>query len=359
MMRPIRLLVVDRDPLVRQRHRSMLEGIGYASEVAPSGQEALQRIEQGGIDAVIAGSSAPGLELLHLATGPGSPDWLVVCCLQQESRAGTAPWQATRCVSLRVPVQTEELRLALEYSLHGATARRSGAPQLEQAALLAHEFRSPLASIRTTAETLSKGYCGPLSPVQSEAVESIERNCGYLDDVLTCVGDLHDLEDPGGPARQDNVELAEVLESVLSREEYRNNRKNMSFDLSLGAPVIVAGDPRLMRIVFDNLISNAIKYGRAGTPIRIKVWQAGARIVLAVRNEGIGIPAADMDRLFRPFGRLRQPGSEGVKGSGLGLYLCLRIVALLSGSIEVQSEPGEYAEFRVTLDVGRFAHNLG
>ena len=114
-------------------------------------------------------------------------------------------------------------------------------------------------------------------------------------------------------------------------------------------PATVAGDPRLLRIVFNNLINNAIKYGRAGTPIEVKFYRSGAQAVFSVRNEGIGIPANDMARLFRRFGRLRQPGSEGIKGSGLGLYLCHRIVALLGGSIEVKSEAGKYAEFHVSL----------
>ena len=115
----------------------------------------------------------------------------------------------------------------------------------------------------------------------------------------------------------------------------------------------VIGHWGLLRIVPKNLINNAIKYGRRDTAIQIRVAQAGRQAMLSVRKEGLGIPAADRGRLFQRFGRLRLPGNEGIKGSGLGLYLCRRIIELFGGSIEVRSEPGQYAEFRVFLTRAR------
>ena len=258
-----------------------------------------------------------------------------------------------QCVWLRLPITDKQLRITLDM-LFNTTGKLGERPHLDEAAILAHEFRSPLASLRTTAETLHKGYYGELSASQQAAVESIERNSGYLQDTIHCVGHMYQLENRPVTGVEEVVDLlAEVVEPVLGRPEYRDNRKGMSLTLHAPEPLRVVGNWGLLRIVLKNLINNAIKYGRRETEIQIRVEQSGRQAMLSVRNEGLGIPAADMGRLFQRFGRLRLPGSEGIKGSGLGLYLCRRIVELFGGSIAVQSEPGKCAEFRVFLNRAR------
>ncbi|HYN77944.1 MAG TPA: sensor histidine kinase, partial [Lamprocystis sp. (in: g-proteobacteria)] len=198
---------------------------------------------------------------------------------------------------------------------------------------------------------LHKGYYGALSASQQAAVESIERNCGYLQDTINCVGHMYQLENKPIAGVQEVVDLlTEVIEPVLGRPEYRENHKGMRLTLHAPEPTRVIGNAGLLRIVLKNLISNAIKYGHRDTDIQVRIEQADRQAMMCVRNAGLGIPGADLGRLFQRFGRLRLPGSEGIKGSGLGLYLCRRIVELFGGSIMVQSEQGEYAEFRVFLN---------
>jgi signal transduction histidine kinase len=350
----IRLLIIDHDPGTRLRYQAVLEELGYSSVFAASGAEARQRIGANEVDGVIANSLAPGLDLLDLAGCPGaagaSPSLLVFSTAAEG--AGHPP---ARCLWLRQPVTPVELHLALDCVLNYAGRLRKSAPFVDQKAIFAHEFRSPLASIRMTVDTLGQGYYGGLLPQQEEAVERIERNVGYLEDTLNCVEDLHELEARPIVATGKSVETvelgAEVVAPILARPDYRDNHKRMSLSLAVSEPLRVVAEPRLLAIVVNNLINNAIKYGQAGTDIAVRIDRAGERAILSVRNEGIGIPATDMKRLFTRFGRLKQPGSEGIKGSGLGLYLCRRIVSLLGGSIEASSEPGKYAEFRVALSI--------
>ena len=353
MADPIRLLVLDHDLSLRQRYSAILAEEGCVCEFALSGQEVLWRLGQPGIDGVLANSTAPGMGALDLAGAPGHTPCLLLFSLTPENGGHRELCRPASCLWLRQPVTDKQLRIALELVFDSA-GRIGERPHLDEAAILAHEFRSPLASLRTTAETLRKGYYGELTPTQQAAVESIERNSGYLQDTINCVGHMYELENKPIAGVQEVVDLlAEVVEPILERPEYRDNRKGMSLTLHAPDPLRVIGHWGLLRIVLKNLINNALKYGHRDTAIQIRVEQAGRQAMLSVRNEGLGIPAADRGRLFQRFGRLRLPGSEGIKGSGLGLYLCRRIIELFGGSIEVRSEPGQYAEFRVFLNRAR------
>ena len=353
MADPIRLLVLDHDLSIRQRYAAILVEEGCVCEFALSGQEVLWRLGQPGIDGVLANSTAPGMGALDLAGAPGHAPCLLLFSLTPENGGHRGLCRPASCLWLRQPVTDKQLRIALEMIFDSA-GKLGERPHLDEAAILAHEFRSPLASLRTTAETLRKGYYGELTPTQQAAVESIERNSGYLQDTINCVGHMYELENKPIAGVQEVVDLlAEVVEPILARPEYRDNRKGMSLTLHAPEPLRVIGHWGLLRIVLKNLINNAIKYGRRDTAIQIRVEQAGRQAMLSVRKEGLGIPAADRGRLFQRFGRLRLPGSEGIKGSGLGLYLCRRIIELFGGSIEVRSEPGQYAEFRVFLTRAR------
>ncbi|WP_295590497.1 hybrid sensor histidine kinase/response regulator [uncultured Lamprocystis sp.] len=353
MADPIHLLLLDHDLSIRRRYASILEEEGCVCEFALSGQEALWRLGQPGINGVIANSTAPGMAALDLAGAPGQSPCLLLFSLTPDSEGPREPCRPASCLWLRQPVIDKQLRIALGM-VFDTVDKITDRPHLDEAAILAHEFRSPLASLRTTAETLRKGYYGELSAPQQTAVESIERNSGYLQDTINCVGHMYQLENKPVTGVKEVVDLlSEVVEPILDRPEYRDNGKGMRLTLHAPEPLRVVGNWGLLRIVLKNLINNAIKYGYQDTDIQIRVEQSGRQAMLCVRNAGIGIPAADLGRLFQRFGRLRLPGSEGIKGSGLGLYLCRRIVELFDGSIVVQSEPGQYAEFRVFLNRAR------
>jgi len=104
-----------------------------------------------------------------------------------------------------------------------------------------------------------------------------------------------------------------------------------------------------LKILVRNLINNAIKYGYEGSEVRLGLEKKDNEMIFSVYNEGVGIRPEDSHRLFRKFERLKQPGTEGVKGSGLGLYICKKIVDSHKGRIWFESEPGKWVIFYVAL----------
>jgi signal transduction histidine kinase len=111
-----------------------------------------------------------------------------------------------------------------------------------------------------------------------------------------------------------------------------------------------ADEMRLERILF-NLLQNAVKYSPHGGSITVSALLEGEHILVAVRDEGIGISKENQVRLFQPFQRLNDAHSGGVKGAGLGLLVCRRLVEAHGGKIWVESEHGKGSTFSFTVPV--------
>ena len=123
----------------------------------------------------------------------------------------------------------------------------------------------------------------------------------------------------------------------------------MVVDNRIREDTVVTADGNLLTIVYDNLLTNAIKYGRQGGSIVLETEDGSTQEVLVVRNEGEGIPPEKMPLLFRKFSRLDGPACAGKRGTGLGLYICKEIVEKHGGRIWADSKMGEWSEFSFTL----------
>jgi signal transduction histidine kinase len=105
--------------------------------------------------------------------------------------------------------------------------------------------------------------------------------------------------------------------------------------------------------VITNLVNNAIKYGTEGTEIVLEIVNEGDRTVFSIKNHGVGISQKDIDeKLFNKFSRLKQKGTEGVKGSGLGLYICRKIIEKHNGKIWAESVEGSWVKFSFSIPRG-------
>ena len=120
----------------------------------------------------------------------------------------------------------------------------------------------------------------------------------------------------------------------------------------LSAParaVQVAADPDGLRQVLVNLVENAVKYSPDGGRVELELEPGDGRVRFSVRDRGLGIPAAEHERIFEKFYRLDPNLSRGVGGTGLGLYICREIVRRMGGRIRVESEPGRGSTFSFEL----------
>jgi signal transduction histidine kinase len=212
-------------------------------------------------------------------------------------------------------------------------------------AIVSHELRTPVASVYGAAMTLRRTDL--TETMRATLLGVIDRESARLAHLVDQVRWASRLES-GGTAtseRCDVVELARgVVESARARLE---PGVSLEFDGAAEAPV--EADPEKVRHVLANLVENAVKYSPDGGRIAVLVEPAGSRVRFSVRDEGLGIPAPEQERIFEKFNRLDPHLTRGVTGTGLGLYICRELVRQMHGRIWVVSQEGQGSTFSVDL----------
>jgi signal transduction histidine kinase len=348
-----KLLFIDDEDIVLKSCRRIFAGGEYEIDAASSGEEGLAMALAADYDVVVTDLKMPGMsgiEVLKRLSRERPEVVVVVFTGYANVETAREALKNGAFDYIPKPFTPEEIVDVVRNALKARTANGT-AKMLDLMAVVSHELKSPLATVQTTAQTLHRGYFGALAPEQMKIVETILRNCSYLEDVIRSYIDLSKMELDGLAAFSREVRLgADVVREVLEDPGAKDTLKGMTVAVETADDPVLHGDPELLKIVVRNLINNAIKYGKEGTTVKVRLERKGGEVVLSVFNEGAGISAGDIEkRLFKRFERLRQKGTEGVKGSGLGLYICKTIVEKHKGRIWAESEPGAWARFSVAL----------
>ncbi|HSB72922.1 MAG TPA: cache domain-containing protein [Candidatus Methylomirabilis sp.] len=221
---------------------------------------------------------------------------------------------------------------------------------LEMLGFVAHELKNPLASAMMSLYTVKDGYLGAVNPAQQKSLDSVAQSLDYFHDMVKNYLDLSRLEKGELEVVKQEVPLhAHVVRPVLEGLERGMRERRMVLQDRIPDDVFLKTDGNLLRIVYDNLLSNALKYGREGGSIVLDLSENHTQVVLSVRNDGAGIPPEQMSRLFEKFSRLDTPECVTQKGSGLGLYICKEIVRRLGGEIWADSKAGEWVRFSFSV----------
>jgi signal transduction histidine kinase len=218
-------------------------------------------------------------------------------------------------------------------------------------ATVAHEFRTPLTSLRMAVHLCTEQVAGPLTDKQAELLYAAREDCDRLQGMVDDFLDLSRIE-------SGNVELAAVPteSSGLIRsavEEYKSDAdaKGVSLGPRESLPdFTVMADRERIKHVFSNLISNALRYTSRGGSITLGAEAMDGAVRFTVADTGTGIGAEYRERIFEKFFQI--PNS-GPKGTGLGLYIAREIVRAHGGEIGVESEPGKGSVFWFTLPAAK------
>jgi signal transduction histidine kinase len=214
---------------------------------------------------------------------------------------------------------------------------------------ISHELRSPANSIIGLTKLLLDEHAA--AQLDHEQVEQVNFIASSARDLLDLVNELLDLaaaESGRVDADLQEVSLADLFEDL--RGTIRPLlRPGVRFAVHLPrSETLVRTDPTLLRHILRNLLSNAAKFTTEGE-VELSAEEAGDQVRIEVTDTGIGIPAADQERIFEEFFQVRTPLHAGVRGTGLGLAFAQRIAVTLGGSVTVTSSPGRGSRFTVEL----------
>jgi PAS domain S-box-containing protein len=219
-------------------------------------------------------------------------------------------------------------------------------------ALLAHELRNPLAPIRYSLATNRKS--GRTPEQQRRAEEIIERQVTHMSRLLDDLLDVSRITRSTLELKRNPTELTSVIGSAIetARPILDAKKHTLSLDLPKHAVRLEADLVRLAQ-VFSNLLINAAKYTDPGGRIQLRAVREGTEIVVAIRDNGIGISADMIPRLFTMFSQAQAALGRAEGGLGIGLSLVRGLVTLHGGSVEARSDgPGTGSEFIVRLPIG-------
>jgi two-component system phosphate regulon sensor histidine kinase PhoR len=302
---------------------------------------------------VAAGAEVRGERLWEAARVPEVPDLLA------EARRSDAAAQrelnlllAGREVVVRAQAHrfADADRIGVVVVLHDISElRRLERIRRDFVANVSHELKTPLTSIRGYVETLLDGA---LHDEKNNArfLEKIEQSTQRLSHLVTDLLSLARIEAQEGSLPLERVDLHALVEQARRRHEPAAVGRDQTLRLeSCNGALQVLGDREALTQVLDNLVDNALKYTPPEGHVTIRLEREAGHALLEVQDDGIGIPAEDIERVFERFYRVDKARSRAAGGTGLGLSIVKHLVGAMQGEVEVQSEVDVGSTFRVRL----------
>ena len=256
----------------------------------------------------------------------------------------------------QVQADREAERMLLAERVEKQTTKLRQADRLKDEFLTAmtHELRTPLSAILNLTEALQEGIYGDLTPLQDRPIRMIEESGRRLLALIVDVLDYAQISAGRLRLVLEPVAIQDVCAANLRliEPEARKHQLSIASRVDSSIPAIQA-DPRYFNQIVRNLLSNAVKFTPAGGQIGIEVNQSEEPgfLQLSVWDTGIGIAAAEQERLFEPFVQLHGGLNRPYEGAGLGLLVAARLTELHGGRITVASAPGQGSRFTVTLPI--------
>jgi two-component system phosphate regulon sensor histidine kinase PhoR len=220
-----------------------------------------------------------------------------------------------------------------------------------------HELRTPLASLVGFIDTL-RGPAADDPPAQARFLEIMGEQAGRMNRLIDDLLSLSRIELTEHQIPEERLDLESLVERMLAAFEIRIKQRTVTLDFQVedGLPA-VAGDADQLEQVFQNLLDNALKYGREGGTVRVSLarvppggkWPAREGIVAAVADDGQGIAREHLPRLTERFYRVDSGRSRAIGGTGLGLAIVKHVVNRHRGQFVIESEAGKGSVFSVWL----------
>lgn len=269
-------------------------------------------------------------------------------------------------VSSRLELQLEGVRprvvsvhvAPLGHDLSGSSAvffdvtelRRLEKVRKDFVANVSHELRTPVTAIRGYAETLLSGALQ--DPVAApKMVDIIHRQSERLSELVEDLLELSRLESRELQLAEKPINVAMAAQRASEAVRPKARARNTAIELQVAPDLFVLADPRGIEQVVLNLLDNAVKYTPPNGHIWVSATRIGEEIELRVKDDGPGIEARHLPRLFERFYRVDKGRSRDMGGTGLGLSIVKHLATAMKGDVRVESAPGQGSTFFITLPV--------
>ncbi len=213
---------------------------------------------------------------------------------------------------------------------------------------VSHELRTPLAIVRGYVELLNSGEVGEVTPQQKEMITIVNRRVHMLNKIVDDLTTILEAEAHHG--KRESVDYGEIVRYMMSDFQATARQAGLSLvaEIEPNLPNVL-GNPIHMHRVLDNLVGNAFKFTPPGGKVILRLYKEGKMIVLEVSDNGVGIPADKLERIFERFYQVDGSSTRRYGGTGLGLALVKEISEMYGGDVAVKSKVGMGSTFTVKL----------
>jgi two-component system sensor histidine kinase SenX3 len=353
----------------RERLRESDRTIAEARQLAAAAeldvrrlQEAIDRVPAGIVVTDEDGRVVARNDRAAAPTGDRQADVLITAALDElvgrvAGRAGDGGVEET--VTLHGP-PPRTVRIAVDLLPAGGSLAvvedlsersRLDAVRRDFVANVGHELRTPVGALGVLADALEgEQDLTVVRRLAGRISAEVERASTMITELL----DLNRLE-AGGERASERVDIQSVIEGAVQRVAALAERRDVRIEVApVPDRVVVIGDPAQLLSAVMNLLDNAINYSEAGTAVSVGAASSDGDVVVRVSDQGIGIPARDLDRNFERFYRVDRARARRTGGTGLGLAIVRHAVTNHGGTVEVTSVEGEGSTFTIRLpEAGR------
>ncbi|HEX6538072.1 MAG TPA: GAF domain-containing sensor histidine kinase [Candidatus Dormibacteraeota bacterium] len=276
------------------------------------------------------------------ATGFGEQDeWI----MRLSARASALVWQSHVAERRVSELQATELERLEVYSRRMAELERQKSNFLK---LASHELRSPITILRGYLSMMTDGTLGELKPSVGETALRMDTQVRRIKDLVDQMLTAARLEDSDMATVTSETRIDEVARSVVDSMS-QTSARSQQISVRAPRPATAMADPRHVETIIGNLLSNAIKYSPAGGKVVVSVRAQPDCVEVDVSDQGIGISAETISRLFKPFSRGDEAELRAIDGAGLGLYLSRELAREQGGDVTVRSNVGRGSTFTLRL----------
>ena len=371
-MEYLKILVVDDEPGIRLGVKRVLqqfkvdypfmdEPIGFNVTEVETGEEALALLKEGSFEIVFLDNKLPGIQGIEVLEfiNDNFPDTRVIMITSYASLELAV--RATKIGAydfVPKPFTPAELRASTENVAKHVFLRKMTKKLNEEGrhirfqflSLLSHELKAPLGAVDGYLKMMKDRTIGHS---MKDYDEMITRSIDRLNDMRSLILDLLDLSkiESGQKNRQiQEIDLVTIANQAIIAMQPMAIQKDITVSLNSKENVILHGDNRELEIVFNNLISNAIKYNKQNGKVEVIIEESISEIKIAVVDTGIGILQTDQENLFHEFVRIKSADTKNISGTGLGLSIVSRILENYSTNISINSQLGEGAVFSIIFN---------
>jgi two-component system, sensor histidine kinase and response regulator len=336
--------------------------IQFSLKEAATGEEAMDIINNKPPDIVLLDNKLPGIQGIEVLEYINNKQLNSIVIMITSFASLDLAVKATNIGAydfVPKPFTPQEIKTSLENAVKHLFLRRMTKKlhkegkqvRFQFLTILSHELKAPLNYVENHLKIMKERQVGENMAAYDQMIEGSISKVKAMRSMIIDLLDLTKIESGGKKREIRDLDLGLVAKSCIDTMMPMAIQFDVKIELDQTTSIPFTADSEEMEIVFNNLISNAIKYNTPSGKVVCNIKLNSDEVIISISDTGVGIAKEDLPKLFLEFSRIRTASTKDVTGSGLGLSIVKRIVDMYKGKIEVVSEVGKGTKFNVTLPI--------